>query len=392
MNSDKFKKQIESMWKHRDTDEQKRLVKFTIAKTMRLTLEYPELAQEYFDSLCKVIPDNERITISNYQHNLTSDAEGEEMLTCEKSRVQQQYKRATQLKDDSDPKWELVGDQMERVLIGLFGSKCLPDVPSKLQASCRQVNVDSSHDNVDSSHGNVDSLEPKPAEPKYHKDDKVLYNGAVHKITVGYGDGRYLLNNTQKVVKESDLEPYTEPEKEVVKMRLTTSKVSVYLATKEEDEEFRLLLHENGFRWNSGDPLINNACWNSYTEESKIYYFYPDKTVTYWGDKTSETLTFSEFKKQFFEEKPRKLSQETANCDYPVPDRLHIAAMAMQGLLSNADRMKMYEDVASYPLSDNLTRIVARNALRYADTLVAEAHKPTPSLRLKSEDSHEYQL
>lgn len=35
----------------------------------------------------------------------------------------------------------------------------------------------------------------------------------------------------------------------------------------------------------------------------------------------------------------------------------------------------MYEDVASYPPSDNLTRIVTRNALRYADALVAEAQK-----------------
>lgn len=136
MNSDKFKRQIESMWKHRDTDEQKRLVKFTIAKTMRLTLEYPELAQEYFDSLCKVIPDNERITVSNYQHNLTSNAEVEEMLMCEKSRVQQQYKRATQLKDDSDPKWELVGNQIERVLIGLFGSKYLPDEERTKRKDC----------------------------------------------------------------------------------------------------------------------------------------------------------------------------------------------------------------------------------------------------------------
>lgn len=89
MNSDKFKRQIESMWKYRDTDEQKRLVKFTIAKTMRLALEYPELAQEYFDSLCKVIPDNERITVSNYQHNLTSDAEGEEMLTVPRKKVEE---------------------------------------------------------------------------------------------------------------------------------------------------------------------------------------------------------------------------------------------------------------------------------------------------------------
>ena len=72
---------------------------------------------------------------------------------------------------------------------------------------------------------------------------------------------------------------------------------------------------------------------------------------------------------------PSYTSQPVTNCHRS--DRLHIAAMAMQALLSNADRMKMYEDIASDPLSDNLTRIVARNALRYADALVAEAHKPT---------------
>lgn len=310
-------------------------------------------------------------------HNLTSDAEGEEMLTVSRKRVQEVYNKYA----------HYVGFKLQP-LLELFGSKCLPE-PSKLQASCRQVNVDSSHDNVDSSHGNVDSLEPKPAEPKFRVGDKVtvtaksvsLYPrpGIIAGQTEIPGQWVVLVEMASGTfpynLGESELEPYTDPGKEVVKMRLTTSKVSVYLATKEEDEEFRLLLHENGFRWISGDPLINNAYWNSYTEESKIYYFYPDKTVTYWGDKTSETLTFSEFKKQFFEEKPRKLSQETANCDYPVPDRLHIAAMAMQALLSNADRMNMYEDIASDPLSDNLTRIVARNALRYADALVAEAQK-----------------
>lgn len=66
-------------------------------------------------------------------------------------------------------------------------------------------------------------------------------------------------------------------------------------------------------------------------------------------------------------------TQPVTNCHRS--DRLHIAAMAMQALLSNADRMKMYEEVASDPLSDNLTRIVAHNALRYADALVAEAQK-----------------
>lgn len=340
-------------------------------------------------------------------HNLTSDAEEEEMLHCEKSKVQEQYAlnvNALRKGNLTDMQIE-IATKVKDTLYYLFGSKCLPE-PSKLQASCRQVNVDSSHDNVDSSHGNVDSLPQNPtencdtedhistdcdktADPKFRVGDKVtvtaksvsLYPrpGIIAGQTEIPGQWVVLVEMASGTfpynLGESDLEPYTEPGKEVVKMRLTTSKVSVYLATKEEDEEFRLLLHENGFRWISGDPLINNACWNSYTEESKIHYFYPDKTVTFWGDKTSETLTFSEFKKQFFEEKPRKLSQETANCDYPVPDRLHIAAMAMQGLLSNADRMKMYEDVASYPPSDNLTRIVARNALRYADALVAEAQK-----------------
>lgn len=341
-------------------------------------------------------------------HNLTSDTEGEEMLTVSRKEIQQLVAANDKLikkHPGRDSIEAIQAKTVSTILNRLFGSKCLPE-PSKLQARCRQVNVDSSHDNVDSSHGNVDSLEPKPAEPKFRVGDKVtvtaksvsLYPrpGIIAGQTEIPGQWVVLVEMASGTfpynLGESELEPYTDLGKEVVKMRLTTSKVSVYLATKEEDEEFRLLLHENGFRWISGDPLINIASWNSYTEESKIHYFYPDKTVTYWGDKTSETLTFSEFKKQFFEEKPRELSQETANCDYPVPDRLHIAAMAMQGLLSNADRMKMYEDVASYPLSDNLTRIVARNALRYADTLVAEAHKPTPSLRLKSEDSHEYQL
>lgn len=257
MNSDKFKKQIESMWKHRDTDEQKRLVKFTIAKTMRLTLEYPELAQEYFDSLCKVIPDNERITISNYQHNLTSDAEGEEMLTVPRKKVQEKWQRAyeqeakySEAEQNPTAREELYYNRgIISVIDTLFGSKCLPDEPSKLQASCRQVNVDSSHDNVDSSHGNVDSLEPKPAEPN--------------------PDGDKL----------------------------------------------------------SPEPQPANRTPSSYTQP-----------VT----------------------------------DCPQIDRLHIAAMAMQGILSNTDRLRKSVTIGSGVPFESF---VARKALRYADALVAESHK-----------------
>lgn len=144
MNSDKFKRQIESMWKYRDTDEQKKLVKFTMAKTMRLALEYPELAQEYFDSLCKVIPDNERITVSNYQHNPTSDAEGEEMLTVPRKKVQRAYNTSREIvkAENPDSLMYSMHTQIMCVLENIFGSKCL----------------------LDAHEDNFTSIEPKPAE------------------------------------------------------------------------------------------------------------------------------------------------------------------------------------------------------------------------------------
>lgn len=297
------------------------------------------------------------------KHNLTSDAEGEEMLTVSAITVREMYAANDRLIA------EFIGSEIAKdaaiinnMLRRLFGSKCLPDETSKLQASCRQVNVD--------------SLEPKPAGPKLKRCDKVIApSGEVRIIEDTHfenGSWLYLVGDPAQWIPESDLEPYTEPEEEFPKMKPIESKVSVYLATKEEDEEFRLLLHENGFRWSSGDPLINNACWNSYTEKSKIHYFYPDKTVTYWGDKTSETRTFSEFKKQFFEEEPRELSQKPQNCDYTVPDRLHIAAMAMLGILSNTDRLRENVVIGSRVSFESF---VARDALRYADALIAESHK-----------------
>lgn len=56
-------------------------------------------------------------------------------------------------------------------------------------------------------------------------------------------------------------------------------------------------------------------------------------------------------------------------------NRLHIAAMAMQGILSNADRMKKYEYVATEPPYAELEVVVARKALRYADTLISKCEK-----------------
>lgn len=71
----------------------------------------------------------------------------------------------------------------------------------------------------------------------------------------------------------------------------------------------------------------------------------------------------------------RNLSQETANCDKCNDRRLHIAAMAMQGILGNADRMKSYEQIAMSEPYEDLSAVVARNAVRYADALIAESEK-----------------
>lgn len=200
------------MWKHRGTDEQKRLVKFTIAKTMRLTLEYPELAQEYFDSLCKVIPDNERITVSNYQHNLTSDAkEEDEMLTVEANLVKELYQRAKEIEEESkrihSPLVAAKYRGVQRAIEDLFGPKCLPD---------------GNYSNVDEigKDCNVDSSEPKSAEP-FKVGDKVkvykignVFNGAIGEIIdiSNYGSCYVLFPHNQAWFRFCDLEPYTEPD------------------------------------------------------------------------------------------------------------------------------------------------------------------------------------
>lgn len=92
-------------------------------------------------------------------HNLTSDAEGEEILTISRKRVQKMY-AATQLEGIQQAEDVERADHYAEALRALFGEKCLPD------------NVDSSEPNVDSSHGKVESLAPKPSEQKYQVNDK----------------------------------------------------------------------------------------------------------------------------------------------------------------------------------------------------------------------------
>lgn len=88
------------------------------------------------------------------RHNLTFDAEGEEILTCEKSKAMQLYSHLLDLVENErisehysewcDLEREYIALFGENVFADYFGSKCLPDA--------REVNFA--------------SKKPQPAEPK----------------------------------------------------------------------------------------------------------------------------------------------------------------------------------------------------------------------------------
>lgn len=142
-------------------------------------------------------------------HNLTSDAEGEEYLCIERNKVQKLYDGLLSERyvvSISNPYGGTITARLY-MLKDLFGSKCLPD------------DVATSAPNVDSSVGNVESLEPKPAEPKFKVGDYVRYKGGVHKVVATAKDNRCYLNKILGCIDESDLEPYTEPEKNIAETR-----------------------------------------------------------------------------------------------------------------------------------------------------------------------------
>lgn len=102
-----------------------------------------------------------------FGHNLTSDAEGEELLTVSAITVREMYAANERIKTDaSDNELGRTSDHINHVLRSLFGSKCLPDV------------------------------EPKAAEPKHHPGQKVRYNGYVYEVAGLVGKNRYALKDS----------------------------------------------------------------------------------------------------------------------------------------------------------------------------------------------------
>lgn len=129
-------------------------------------------------------------------HNLTSDAEGEEMLTVSRKEIQQLVAANDKLikKHPGRDSIEAVqAKTVSTILNRLFGSKCLPDE------------------------------EPKPAEPKFKVGDRVrvkgygyepnLHKGDIGEI-LGINDNEQcfvLFKKSQAWIYADCLEPYTEP-------------------------------------------------------------------------------------------------------------------------------------------------------------------------------------
>lgn len=155
------------------------------------------------------------------RHNLISDEEGEDMLICEKSKVQKVYNTSREIvkAENPDSLMYSMHTQIMCVLENIFGSKCLPE--------------------EDAHEDNFATKKPQPAEPKFKIGDKVRvkfnakelhsnpdpskniyywqtardkYLGKVFKITDIWKSGTITLNTAEVMFWEPfDLEPYTEP-------------------------------------------------------------------------------------------------------------------------------------------------------------------------------------
>ena len=144
-------------------------------------------------------------------HNLTSDAEEEEeMLYVSRKEVIRNFKEQVAWKNhhQSSQHDRDIAMGWCNALQFLFGSKCLPDENSS--------NVEKLEKNGE--------VEPKPAEPKFKVGDKVKdisspHDGGIYKVDDIKKSSDGFIYHIQGLigisnVKESALEPYTEPKNE----------------------------------------------------------------------------------------------------------------------------------------------------------------------------------
>lgn len=224
-------------------------------------------------------------------------------------------------------------------------------------------------------------------EPMFKEGEEVRWRNKIVKIDAILNRGKYFAYNiftrdgNRYCIAESDLEPYIESKdnegKKAMKMKPIESKVSVYLATAEEDEEFRSLLHENGFKWGSGQSLKDRSYWSEGHEYRNTCCLYPRKIVTYCGAKTPNTLTFSEFKEQYFEAEPEETSRTKESCcsDHPV-----VKSEMVDSIIKDSFRNERRLNIATQILSGIVAsskpcKHPVKRAIELTDALIDECEK-----------------
>lgn len=156
-------------------------------------------------------------------HNLTSDAEGEEMLTVSRKEVCSIYDHAIGLitktrTEDENYKLAI----LEKTLMEeLFGSKCLLDVPSSESRDCdnllagkdgcRLCNDGKCTFNNACYFEPLNPQEPKSSEPKFKVGDKVRLKNVYEINEVDEDMARAGLKGCAYMEDFDNLEPYTEP-------------------------------------------------------------------------------------------------------------------------------------------------------------------------------------
>lgn len=258
-------------------------------------------------------------TIFGYP-NLTSDAEGEEdeMLHVSRKKLQYFYEKLRKVGEN----------HAAFALQSLFGSKCLPDEEPPLKITAAEDCIAMAKEEM----GIKD--EPKPAEPKFKVGDKVKdisspHDGGIYKVDDIKKSSDGFIYHIQGLigksnVKESDLEPYTE---------LTGNKI--------------------------GNPDISTETLNA------------SKSVPLESDSADHIV-----QDHGMVDRHNDLCDKLIQRGFRDHNRLHIAAMAMQGILSN-EKATQYA-INNFRCSDGtLNRYwgVAECSLAYADALIKEAEK-----------------
>lgn len=260
-------------------------------------------------------------------HNLTSDSEGEEMLCVKASTVRDMYAANDRLIADH------IGGGIERqaalineILRTLFGSKCLPDEGTNCTPDEKPL-TQNPPENCDNAN-HISKSDNKPAGPKYKVGDKVVFK-------CSDGDVIQTIHGCK----------------------------------------YDGIMKDWIYNFAEGGPFFDDGFFEPYTEPTETC------TETCTDDCSSHCKSQS-----------GNLSQNIANCDKQsdhfahvrkmMPSRLHIAAMAMQGMLSNAawTERKMSlaleaEENDMTAAAEILTKEIAEDAVEFADVLIAECKK-----------------